>query len=88
MEKFDLSKKVTDEIFEIVHMFGTYGENGETEGHFIKLEEAKEKALDLKYTYYQNDNFFINKMVWNEEEAEYLHQYDGNGGLFSPVEVL
>ena len=65
-----------------------YGDNGEIEGYFTTLAEARKVALDSKERYFNNDEFYISEMPWSDTEGEYVNIYDKNGGLLDAIEVV
>lgn len=75
MNKSVLNKKVNESIYEIVN---EYGDDGEIEGYFNTLEEAKKKCLEFKeHSFYKDSTLVVNELIWNEEEQEYEYQYEG-----------
>ena len=85
MKKINLYEKTTNIIYEIVHI---YGDNGEIEGYYETIEEAKKEALDTKERYFENDYFYIYEMIWDESEGKYVNQYDHNNGLLDAICVI
>ena len=78
----DLTTKVTNTIYEVCV------ENvcDSIRGYFTTLEEAKEQAYKEKEG--EKNEILIIKMTWDNEEQEYIYNYDSTGGLKGIIAII
>lgn len=86
MKVNDLRNKIEgiEKLYTPLHWFG---DNGEYEGNYTTLEEAKAQAEELKYRYYNDAKFEIHELIWSEEEKEYIFQEE-DGCLIDPIAII